>query len=33
METARVWTTDVDYADTAVDFFVIVTQWVVALSG
>jgi hypothetical protein len=27
METARVWTTDVDNADEAVDFFVIVSQW------
>jgi hypothetical protein len=26
-ERARVWTTDVDNADQAVDFFVIVSQW------
>jgi hypothetical protein len=30
---ARAWTTDVDNADQAGDFFVIVSQWVVALSG
>jgi hypothetical protein len=33
METATVWMTDFDNADQAVDFFVIVSQWVVALSG
>jgi hypothetical protein len=34
METARVWTTDVDNADQAVNnFFDIVSQWVVKLSG
>jgi hypothetical protein len=33
MEMARVLTTDVDNADQAVNFFVIVSQWVVALSG
>jgi hypothetical protein len=33
METARVWMTDVDNADQAANFFVIVSQWVVALSG
>jgi hypothetical protein len=32
METPRVWTTDLDNADLAVNFFVIVSQWVVALS-
>jgi hypothetical protein len=29
----RLWTTDVDKANQAVDFFVIVSQWVFALSG
>ena len=33
MEIARVWTTDVDNADQAVNFSVIVSQWVFALSG
>jgi hypothetical protein len=33
METASIWTTDVDNADQAVNFFVIVSQWVVALTG
>jgi hypothetical protein len=33
MEMAKVWTTDVDNADQADNFFVIVSQWVVAFSG
>jgi hypothetical protein len=33
IEMARVWTTDVDNADQAVNFSVIVSQWVFALSG
>jgi hypothetical protein len=33
MEMARVWTTDVDNADQTVNFLVIVSLWVAALSG
>ena len=33
LETARVWTTDVDNADQAFDFYVIVSQRIVVLSG